>query len=145
MLYSIDITTPKNTPETSKKITKLKVSDGVIHKVGIVFPSGCAGLVKIQMFEGGHQFISSTEGQYLSGDGEVVTIPDFYEIKRAPRYITIKTWNEDDTYDHTLQIRIYMLPKKYLMPAGATEGIIESMRALFLPKEVIERTLEEKV
>lgn len=145
MLYSTDIKVPKNTPITAKQVTKLKVSDGVIHKVGIVFPSGCAGLVKIQMLDGGHQFISSTEGQYLSGDGEVVTIPDFYEIKTAPRFITIKTWNDDDTYDHTLQVRIYMLPKRFLMPAGATEGIIESMRALFLPKEVIERTLEEKV
>jgi len=134
MLYSKDITVPANTAETAKQTTDLKIADGVIHKVSILFPTGCVCLVKIQMFEGGHQFISSTEGQYLSGDGEAVDIPEFYEIKGGPRYITIKTWNLDDTYDHTLQIRIYVLPKEYLLPAGQAETFIQMLRHIFVDK-----------
>lgn len=141
-LYSLDITTDANTAEASKKLTQMKVNDGVIHKIDIVFPPGCAGLVKMQMLDGGHQFVSSTEGQYLSGDSETINIPEFYEIEGGTRNITIKTWNLDDTYPHTIQVRIYILPKNVLLPVGAYEGIIASMKALFVDRFKLD--LEQK-
>jgi hypothetical protein len=132
MIYTASIETTFSTSEANAKVTEIKVTDGVIHEVSVYFPSGCAGLVYCQIFEGGHQFVPSTEGQFLRGDGILIDSKEFYEIDTAPRWITVKTWNLDDTYNHTIEIMIKQLPKYVLLPAGAYEGIIYALKSLVL-------------
>jgi len=130
MIYTASIQTSANTTEANAKKTELKVTDGVIHEVSVYFPSGCAGLVYCQIFEGGHQFVPSTEGQFLRGDGILIDSKEFYEIDTAPRWITVKTWNLDDTYAHTIEVFIKQLPKYAILPAGAYEGVIGALKSL---------------
>ena len=130
MIYTASIETSANTSEANATKTELKVTDGVIHEVSVYFPPGCAGLVYCQIFEGGHQFVPSTEGQFLRGDGILIDSKEFYEIDDAPRWITIKTWNLDDTYDHTIEVFIKQLPRWAILPAGAYEGVIGALKNL---------------
>ena len=130
MIYTASILTSANTTETSAKKTELKVTDGVIHEVSVYFPPGCAGLVYCQIYEGGHQFVPSTEGMFLRGDDILIDSKEFYEISDAPRWITIKTWNLDESYDHTIEVMIKQLPKYAILPAGAYEGVMSALKAL---------------
>ncbi len=131
MLYSVSITTNANTTEVNAKVTSLKLTDGVIHEVGIYFPPGCAGLVYCQIYDGGHQFVPSTQGQFLRGDGMLIKSREFYEIATSPRFIDIKTWNLDDAYDHTIEIYISLLPKFVLLPEIMLMQSINSLGRLF--------------
>lgn len=131
MIYSASITTPANTAEADAELTRIKVTNGVIHEIGIFFPAGCAGLVYCQIFEGGHQFVPSTEGQFLRGDSILIDSKEFYEITGAPRFVTIKTWNLDDTYDHTIEIYIKQLPKLILLPELMLAQAIDTLSRLF--------------
>ena len=130
MIYTASIETSANTTEANATKTELKITDGVIHEVSVYFPPGCAGLVYCQIFEGGHQFVPSTEGQFLRGDGILIDSKEFYEIDTAPRWITIKTWNLDESYDHTIEVMIKQLPKYVLLPVGAYEGVISALKSL---------------
>ena len=135
MNYTVDFTLNSGGSSANPQVKYVKVTDGVIHKIQIVFPAGCSGLVHVAIYDGGHPIAPSTAGQYYRGDDEVVDFPEFYEIKGGTRYLQIIGWNEDDTYDHTIMVRIFILPRWAIMPAGAAEGLIHALRSLFKAKE----------
>lgn len=132
MQYTIDVTFPKGKSRASQTKSTLKLAKGIIHKIDIAFPSGCVGLVNVQIFLGGHPIAPSTQGQVYKGDDEVIIIPEFEELSSVLNLISIKGWNEDTLYDHTVLFRLYVLPKSVLLPIGAQEGIIASLRSLFV-------------
>ena len=137
MLYTKEITFTKNGSVTSQITSKIKAARGVIHKVDIVFPSGCAGLVKVAIFLGSASITPSTAGMTISGNDEIVQIPEFIQLRKDFNIITIKGFNTDDTFDHTILFRIYVLPKEVLLPVGATEGILAALKTLVLHPVVI--------
>jgi len=130
MIYEASILVEHGKTEADATFTDVKVTNGVIHEISVYFPLGCCGLVYVQILEGGHQFVPSTSGQFLRGDGMLIDSKEFYEITDAPRYITIKVWNTDDTYDHTIEVLIKQLPKSVLLPAGAYEGVMSALKSL---------------
>jgi len=132
MIFAESITTPANTSAADYKTSMIKITDGVIHEVTIIFPAGCAGLVYFQLFDGGHQFIPSTYGQYLRGDAIDITSKEFYEINTAPRWLTARTWNLDTKYEHTVEVLVKILPKSVLLPVGAYEGVVKSIQSIIV-------------
>ena len=63
MIYSRYVNTLKVGDETLPKRTVLKVSRGLVYKVEVDFPPGPTGLLKVQIFDGGHQVWPSTPGE----------------------------------------------------------------------------------
>ena len=144
MQFIKDITFTKGKTEQTIETTDLKVSGGIIHRINIQFPAGCAGLVNVQIYDGGHPIAPTTQGQYYRGDDEIVEFNEFYPIIIAPRLLTIKGFNTDDTYNHQIQVRIFILPKEVLLPVGATEGILAGLKRLVLRPIVIKESEESK-
>lgn len=132
MIYTASIKTNANTSKEAAKQTNIKITNGVITQVMILFPAGCVGLVNVQLFMGGHQFVPSTQGQVIKGDNVLITSPEFLEINDAPRIITVKTWNEDTIYDHTIEIMITQLEAIAIPQLALAEGIVKSIKNLFL-------------
>jgi len=132
MIYDVDITIPANTTEANAIKTDIKVTFGVVHQFDIVFPAGCAGLVYTRLQDGAHPVVPSTAGMNLSGDGIQITGKEFYEIETAPTVLSVYSWNDDDTYAHTITWRIYILPKDVLLPVAATEGFLGALKSLFI-------------
>jgi len=130
MQFVKQITIPANTSRINQTSNDLKVSTGVIHRISIVFPAGCAGLAKVALFDGGHPIAPSTNGQYFSGDDRVVDFPEFYEITTGTRTITIKTYNLDDTHNHTIIVEIYILPKWVAAPYLVINKLIDGLLRL---------------
>ena len=143
MQYVKEITFSSGGSSTNQTSANIKAAKGIIHKIELVFPAGCAGLVHIQLFTGGHPIAPSTFGQTYSAENEIILIPEFTELRSDFNTITISGWNEDDTYDHTIRVRIYVLPKEVLLPAGATEGILAGLKSLVLHPIVINKTDKE--
>ena len=132
MIYTASIKTNANTAESVAKKTRLKITNGVITQVMILFPAGCAGLVNVQLFMGGHQFVPSTEGQVIKADNQLIVSPEFLAITDEPRIITIKTWNLDETYPHTIEVMVTQLEAIALPQLALAEGIVKSLKNLFL-------------
>ena len=61
----------------------------------------------------------------------------FYEITEEPQLITVEVWNEDDTYEHTVDVMLLILPKEFVLPVGATEGIMKSLSSLIINRPII--------
>ena len=143
MLFSKQITIAKNTSEANASQTEIKVSKGVITNIWINFPSGCAGLVKLRVYHEGHPFLPVNADNYIRGNNYTFKFPIMYEITEEPMTLKVELWNDDDTFEHTIDVLILILPRKVVMPIGATEGILESLKSLVIRPLVIKQEAEE--
>ena len=137
MLYSKQITISANTSQANSSKSYFKVSKGVISNMWITFPAGCAGLVKLRIYHEGHPFVPVNADNYLRGDNVTFQFPVMFEITEEPMALTVEAWNEDATYDHTVDVLFLILPKALVLPVGATEGILESLKSLVLHPMII--------
>ena len=137
MLYSKQIKVSANTTEATSTKKYFKVNKGVISNMWITFPPGCAGLVKMRIYHEGHPFLPVNQDNYIRGDNYTFRFPVMFEITEEPMRLTVEAWNEDDTYDHTIDILFLILPKSVVLPVGATEGILESLKSLVIRPLII--------
>jgi len=131
MLYSKHLVVAANTTEANAESKSFIANKGVIYRVWITFPTGCAGLVKVRILHEGHPFVPINADDYISCDGFIFEYPVMYEIHEAPEQITIQAWNDDDTYQHQVDVQVLIIPKEWVQPAGASEGIIAALASIF--------------
>lgn len=131
MLHSKHITLPKGKTEATATISRFKFNKGVVSRVWIAFPPGCAGLVKLKCSHEGHPFLPVEEDAYIRGDSYTFDIPLMYEIKDNNEIVTIKAWNEDDVYDHEIDVMFLIVDKMWVQPVGAYEGIVAALASIF--------------
>lgn len=131
MQYVTQVTVSANTLKVNAATTDLKITNGVIHRIAMTFPAGCVGLVGVQLFDGGHPIAPSTAGQWFTGNNRTVEFPEFYEIVGAPRIITTKVYNLDDTYAHTVTVELYVLPKIVVAPLIGLDRMIRAIINVF--------------
>ncbi len=143
MLYSKQIKLTHGKTQSTATRAQFKVNKGVISDFWITFPAGCAGLVKLRIYHEGHPFLPVNQDNYLRGDNITFSFPVMFEIIEEPMLLTVEAWNEDATYDHTVDIMFLILPKALVLPVGATEGILESLKSLVLHPMIIETRVGE--
>ena len=135
MLFTATITTAAS---TTTQYTNLKCSMGIIHQVEIHFPSGCNGLLSCSLYLGGHQILPSTEGMEIIGNKETIVLLEHIELNADQNTIRVQTTNADDTYSHTIQVRVSVLPQNVLVSNFSDLGdLIRSvLLKIFKSKEV---------
>jgi len=115
MIYSFDISTPANTPDTDIQKTDLKLTRGVIHQLDIVFPTGCAGLLYVAINLGLFQIWPTNPDEYFHTDGETISFREHFELIFEPYILTVHTYNLDEEYSHSVIIRLGILPRKFIL------------------------------
>jgi len=131
VFYDFSFTIPANTPQNSPAELRCKLTQGITHRVEISFPPGCAGLVYLQIFDNAHQVYPTNPGGSFKTDSYTIAFNDYYELKSEPYTLRLVGWNEDDTYDHTLEVRFGILEEKYIKPYEEEMGIIRRLKRLF--------------
>lgn len=130
MFYSYAIPIPAGTTEASPLITELTLSKGILHRVEIEFPAGCRGLAHCQIKEAGlHQVYPTNPTGNFASDDYVIVLDDYYDIP-SPYLLRAFAWNDDDTYPHTLLIRIGVLPTEIVSPMGGVVGALRKFLKL---------------
>ena len=145
MLYSKQITLTAGKTEATATKKYFKVNKGVISNMWITFPAGCAGLVKLRIYHEGHPFVPVNADNYIRGNNYTFQFPVMFEITEEPMRLTVEAWNEDATYSHTIDILFLILPKGVVLPVGATEGILESLKSLVIRPLVITEIQKDEI
>ncbi len=108
MLYIYAIEVPANTARRAPVTQELQLTHGIITHVEVEFPPGCAGLAHLQVeHQGGHLWPTNPEGD-LASDDYVISWEESIDLTSSPYKLRTVAWNDDDTYAHTLTIRITM-------------------------------------
>ena len=147
MIFAENITTPKDTAETSVKRTDLVVTKGLVYKVEFYFPSGSSGLMGVAVFDGLYQIWPSTVGKFFVGEDMLISYDDMY-LKESPPYsFQIYTYNTDETYSHSVSVRIGLVSSDVFlarfMPTKGHDYLAELLKKM--ENEKNERLKVQKV
>jgi len=112
MVYTFEITTPKNTLETAKQKTVCQLEKGIIKHFEVFFPPGPAGLLHIQIARGNYQIWPKNTDDSFAADDVTISFNDEFSLKEPPYQLEVYTWNDDDIYEHMTRIRFLIIPVK---------------------------------
>jgi len=127
MLFQASITIPKNTAQTSPTEAILKIAHGIISKIMVRPRPGHAALAHLVILHHEHQIAPSTENMDIHGDAHTIDWEEYYESYQPPYELKLKGWNDDDTYPHTFDVFVVILPRKAVLALS----IVDAIRSLF--------------
>lgn len=110
MYFCWDITVEANTLAEDPLEQYLKITKGVITRVDVKFPAGCHGMVGIRFLRYEQQLIPLTSDEWITGDDETVPTETYGNLTDYPYQLKLVACSPDTTYDHTITVRIQVLP-----------------------------------
>lgn len=116
MVYSINVSTTKNTIQSSAKHTKIYLSRGVITKWDIFFPIGSEGSTRFRVTRGSDEILPRNSNGYIAGNEANFSFPEHYFLREAPYILDIYSWNLDTGFDHEFLLYISIIPFRALYP-----------------------------
>lgn len=124
MFYEFRIATPANTPSTAPLDTELQLDAGAVTAVELLFPPGCVGLVHLRILDELHPVWPSNADADIAGDTYPIRWDDDVELIDAPYTLHALTWNDDDTFAHTVTLRFEFVPlAQWRARAGALRAL----------------------
>ncbi len=138
MLFEASITIPKNTPATAPATVILKIALGIITKIMVRPRPGHAGHAHLIIRHHEHQIAPSTESMSFSGDTFPIDWEEYYESYQPPFELKLQGWNEDDTYPHTFDVYVAVLPRRAIIALAIVDAI-KSAFGVLSPKRIFTR------
>ena len=115
MIYVEEITAPAGTSKDNPVTKDVEVTKGLVYKINIVIPSGHAGLTGLWITRGNFQVWPVVAGTFFKGDNEHIDFDDMYLVDEPPFVFKLHMFNNDDTYDHTMIVRLGLVSKEEYM------------------------------
>ncbi len=110
MFWEYTLTVPANTPASAPVESDVSLSPGVVARVDVQFPRGCVGLVHVQIWRSEHQVWPVNIDGNIASEGQTVSWAEDYDLEDDPTVLTLRGWNLDDSYAHTITFRFALLP-----------------------------------
>jgi len=104
-VYEKALTIPANTKETAPVETTLEIEGDTVIRLEMEFPDGCVRLAHVAVFYGIRQLWPTEAGTWLASNDWVISFPVSWDLPEPKTVLTIRGWNEDDTYKHTVTCR----------------------------------------
>lgn len=130
MLFEASITIPKNTTKASPTIVTFGIAHGIITKIMVRPRPGHAGLAHLVMRHHETQIAPSTENMDFSGDTFPIDWEEYYESYQPPYELKLQGWNDDDTYPHTFDVFVAILPRKAILALAIVDAIKSGLGVL---------------
>jgi len=125
MIYVFPILIAANTLETAKQKTTLELTRGKITRVMVEFPAGHVGLTHLAINRGLFQLWPVNPESAFKSSNETIIWEEDYNLDTPPYELEAYAWNEDDTYEHTITVRIV------LESLGVVSNLADQISALF--------------
>ena len=116
MLFSYAVNVPAGTPANNPVKEDLEIKPGVIKRIEVFFPPGCAAKVNVQIFSGEYQLMPRNEGGVLKGDNYLAHDEPYYEIYDEPAVLTFKGWAPNAKHNHEILVYIEVQKPEIIFP-----------------------------
>lgn len=136
MLFQGTITIPKSTTEANPTTEICKIAHGIITKFMVRPRPGHASLAHLVILHHEHQIAPSTEGMELHGDTHPIDWEEYYESYQPPYELKLKGWNDDDSYEHTFDVYVAILPRKAILALAIVDAI-KGIFGMLSPSRII--------
>lgn len=139
MLFVASITIRKNTPASAPETVILGIAKGIITKIMVRPRPGHAGLAHLIIRHHGYQIAPSIEGMDFSGDTFPIDWEEYYKSYQPPFELRLQGWNTDDTYPHTFDVFVAILPREAIMALAIVDAI-KGIFGFLSPKRIFTRS-----
>jgi len=136
MIFQAAITIPKNTTEPAPVVVMLPIAKGIISKIMIRPRPGHAGLAHLVIRHHEHQIAPSSPNMDFHGDTFPIDWEEFHESDQPPFELKLVGWNDDDTYSHTFDVYVVVLPKDAVLSVSVVESI-KNLFGILSPKRIL--------
>ena len=127
MLFQRDLLIAIGKTVANPATDSMVLCEGTIIRYSVLFPAGCAGLVHVQVWLGGFQLLPWSRGFWMRGDDHLVAGDTNYPVGAAPRLITVKGYNEDTAYSHTVTIMLEVRPTYHTLGEPPPEELLQEL------------------
>ena len=138
MLFETSITITSGKTKTDPQEEILKIAHGIITKLMVRPRPGHHALAHCVILHHEHQIAPSTENMDISGDELPIDWEEYYESYQPPYELKIKGWNDDDTYSHTFDIFVAILPRKAVLALAIVDAI-KGIFGMLSPRRIFTR------
>ena len=135
MLFQGSLTIPKNTTEANAVTAMMPIAHGIITKFMVRPRPGHAALAHLVILHHEHQIAPSTENMDFHGDTFPIDWEEYYESYQPPYELKLKGWNDDDTYPHTFDVYVAVLPRRAIIAIALVDAI-KSAFGMLSPKRI---------
>jgi hypothetical protein len=111
LFFAWDITITADTAAATPKTQPLKLTKGIITYLGVKFPAGCNGMVKVRLMRAEFQLVPLSKGEWVIGDDETVVTEAYYDLTETPSELKFLGCSPGTSYNHTITVRVGILPR----------------------------------
>lgn len=131
MFYEHAVTTPANTPKASPLQTEIVLAPGVVRFVELQFPRGCVGLVHARIRDELHQVWPTNPDGDIASDDARIAWSEEWPITNVEGRLILETWNDDDSFPHTVTFRFNVLEEAFWQRQQAAIGALDYLARWF--------------
>ena len=136
MLFETSITIAAGKTPADPEVKIMGIAHGIINKIMVRPRPGHHALAHLVILHHEHQIAPSTKGGDFAGDTFPIDWEEYFESYQPPYELKLKGWNDDDTYEHTFDVFVAVLPPEAI-PALTIPGAIRNLLKLLSPKRII--------
>lgn len=118
MRYFGSVTVPIDTSAAAPATAEVEVCFGTIGEFYRLFPPGCAGMVRLQIFHQTRQIFPTTPGESYIGDGSEILGLAGVVIDEPPTVLELRAWSPGSAYQHILYVEFYIATPYIMMPVA---------------------------
>ena len=110
--YTDDLAIPANTAVGAPEELDMELVKGWVARIALLFPPGPATLTHVQVWVDGVLKYPTGAGQSFHPDNLLVILECDFDVPEVggTRQITFRGWNTDDTWPHTIQAHVWVVP-----------------------------------
>ena len=104
-MYFLSETIPFNTLKENLISKELVLDYGIVDQVIVNIPRGVFALAGFQVMQGNTQIFPANLGAWMTGDNLNQSFKVHIDLTNPPYVLQANYYNEDDTYDHTINLQ----------------------------------------
>jgi len=87
----------------------LQVRAGVLRRVDVRIPYGHGALARLQVWDQARQVLPAEADHWIKGNRQSLTYELNWPLQGPPYELTLRGWNEDDSYPHRFDVDFHIL------------------------------------
>jgi len=128
--YFVKLKIPANTPVDKPVTAEVTLKGEVLAELAYLIPPGWSALAHFAVFYGIKQIYPAELGTWVTGDDLYRLVALRWHLPESPAKLTIKGYNQDDTYPHTVYLWLHTKPLEEAKPWQIIADFVKILKKL---------------
>jgi len=128
--YFTSLRIPADTPKDQPETKTVEVEGEFISELAYLIPPGWVGLARFAIFYGIEQIYPDPTLEWVTGNDLYRPVPLRWKLPEPKVTLTIKGYNEDTRYSHTVYLWIRTAPIEVVKPLRILADLVQILKKL---------------